>query len=183
MDGGWPCDHLMWQIGAAPGYRKMTRNIAIVEDEAAIRHNYADAFRRQGYTVSGYEDRSQGAGGLCRSPAGSGADRRVAGRRTRGRLRSVPRVATTLRHRADHLPHRKGHRPGCGIGSASGRRRLSDQRHQSRPSAGPGCSAVPTSRRAQGAGVNRPDDRARCAASGQRSSARQLGGSGRGPCP
>jgi len=37
----------------------MTRNIAIVEDEAAIRNNYADAFRRQGYTVSGYEDRSK----------------------------------------------------------------------------------------------------------------------------
>ena len=59
VDAGWPCDHLMWQIGAAPGYRKMTRNIAIVEDEAAIRHNYADAFRRQGYRVSGYGDRAQ----------------------------------------------------------------------------------------------------------------------------
>lgn len=48
----------MWQIGTAPGYRKMTRSIAIVEDEAAIRHNYVDALRRQGYKVSGYKDRS-----------------------------------------------------------------------------------------------------------------------------
>ncbi len=35
----------------------MSRQIAIVEDEDAIRENYADAFRRQGYTVSAYADR------------------------------------------------------------------------------------------------------------------------------
>jgi two-component system OmpR family response regulator len=35
----------------------MSRHIAIVEDEAAIRENYADAFRRQGYRVSGHADR------------------------------------------------------------------------------------------------------------------------------
>lgn len=37
----------------------MKRHIAIVEDEPAIRENYADAFRRQGYRVSGYESRAQ----------------------------------------------------------------------------------------------------------------------------
>ena len=37
----------------------MTRHIAIVEDEAAIRQNYADAFRRQGYRVSAYGGRAQ----------------------------------------------------------------------------------------------------------------------------
>lgn len=37
----------------------MTRHIAIVEDEAAIRQNYADAFRRQGYRVSAYADRAE----------------------------------------------------------------------------------------------------------------------------
>jgi two-component system OmpR family response regulator len=36
----------------------MQRHIAIVEDEAAIRHNYEDALRRYGYHVSGYGDRS-----------------------------------------------------------------------------------------------------------------------------
>ncbi|MBT8048070.1 MAG: proteobacterial dedicated sortase system response regulator [Xanthomonadales bacterium] len=35
----------------------MARHIAIVEDEAAIRHNYEAALRRYGYQVSGYSDR------------------------------------------------------------------------------------------------------------------------------
>ncbi len=35
----------------------MVHHIAIVEDEPAIRENYADAFRRQGYRVSGYAGR------------------------------------------------------------------------------------------------------------------------------
>ncbi len=35
----------------------MQRQIAIVEDEASIRHNYEDALKRYGYHVSGYGDR------------------------------------------------------------------------------------------------------------------------------
>ena len=35
----------------------MSRRIAIVEDEEAIRENYADAFRREGYAVDLYEAR------------------------------------------------------------------------------------------------------------------------------
>ncbi|MDJ0814050.1 MAG: proteobacterial dedicated sortase system response regulator [Woeseiaceae bacterium] len=35
----------------------MARKIAIVEDEAAIRANYADAFQREGYAVDAYEAR------------------------------------------------------------------------------------------------------------------------------
>lgn len=35
----------------------MARHIAIVEDEATIRHNYEDALRRYGYQVSGYGDK------------------------------------------------------------------------------------------------------------------------------
>jgi len=35
----------------------MQRHIAIVEDEATIRHNYEDALRRYGYHVSGYGGR------------------------------------------------------------------------------------------------------------------------------
>ncbi len=35
----------------------MTRRIAIVEDEAAIRYNYEDALRHQGYQVTGYGER------------------------------------------------------------------------------------------------------------------------------
>jgi len=37
----------------------MKRTIAIVEDEPALRENYADAFRRQGYRVVTYPDRPQ----------------------------------------------------------------------------------------------------------------------------
>ena len=35
----------------------MARHIAIVEDEVAIRRNFEDVLRRQGYQVSGYADR------------------------------------------------------------------------------------------------------------------------------
>ena len=37
----------------------MKRLIAIVEDEAAIRDNYAAAFTREGYAVRGYANRAQ----------------------------------------------------------------------------------------------------------------------------
>ena len=35
----------------------MSRRIAIVEDEAAIRENYADVLRKQGYEVQTYSNR------------------------------------------------------------------------------------------------------------------------------
>ncbi len=37
----------------------MKRTIAIVEDEPALRENYADAFRRQGYRVNAFRDRPE----------------------------------------------------------------------------------------------------------------------------
>ena len=39
----------------------MARRIAIVEDDPAIRANYADALRRQGYEVAAYGDPAGGA--------------------------------------------------------------------------------------------------------------------------
>lgn len=48
----------MWQIvtfGEADGF--MSKRIAIVEDEQAIRENYAAAFRREGYAVELFEAR------------------------------------------------------------------------------------------------------------------------------
>lgn len=45
--------------GATPYTSAMRRNIAIVEDEAAIRDNYAAAFAREGYLVRGYPNRAQ----------------------------------------------------------------------------------------------------------------------------
>jgi len=48
----------MWQIVSLPiDFRNMSKRIAIVEDEAAIRENYAAAFRREGYAVELYEAR------------------------------------------------------------------------------------------------------------------------------
>ncbi len=40
----------------------MSRRIAIVEDEAAIRENYADVLRRQGYEVQTYANRHEAMG-------------------------------------------------------------------------------------------------------------------------
>lgn len=45
----------------------MSRSIAIVEDEPAIRDNYADAFRRQGYRVSTFADRASALAGFAAS--------------------------------------------------------------------------------------------------------------------
>jgi two-component system OmpR family response regulator len=42
----------------------MSRRIAIVEDEPAIRENYADALRRQGYEVSTYASRRDALAGM-----------------------------------------------------------------------------------------------------------------------
>ena len=44
----------------------MQRHIAIVEDEATIRHNYEDALRRYGYRVTGYGDKATAMAALTR---------------------------------------------------------------------------------------------------------------------
>ncbi len=44
----------------------MQRHIAIVEDEATIRHNYEDALRRFGYKVTGYGDKTSAMDALTR---------------------------------------------------------------------------------------------------------------------
>jgi two-component system OmpR family response regulator len=44
----------------------MAKTIAIVEDEPAIRENYADLFRRQGYQVDTYPGRSAASSALSR---------------------------------------------------------------------------------------------------------------------
>ena len=43
----------------------IVKTIAIVEDEPAIRENYADLFRRQGFQVRTYDDRASAAAGLA----------------------------------------------------------------------------------------------------------------------
>jgi two-component system OmpR family response regulator len=44
----------------------MQRHIAIVEDEATIRHNYEDALRRFGYRVTGFSDKTSAMAALTR---------------------------------------------------------------------------------------------------------------------
>ena len=44
----------------------MQRHIAIVEDEATIRHNYEDALRRFGYKVTGFADKPSAMAALTR---------------------------------------------------------------------------------------------------------------------
>jgi two-component system OmpR family response regulator len=44
----------------------MQRHIAIVEDEATIRHNYEDALRRYGYRVTGYSDKESAMTAMSR---------------------------------------------------------------------------------------------------------------------
>ena len=56
--GPWQCTDVMWQIVTfeqAPGF--MSKRIAIIEDEQAIRENYAAAFRREGYAVELFDAR------------------------------------------------------------------------------------------------------------------------------
>lgn len=56
--GAWQYTDVMWQIVTfeqAPGF--MSKRIAIVEDEQAIRENYAAAFRREGYAVELFDAR------------------------------------------------------------------------------------------------------------------------------
>jgi len=44
----------------------MQRHIAIVEDEATIRHNYEDALRRYGYQVTGFADKASALAAFSR---------------------------------------------------------------------------------------------------------------------
>lgn len=48
----------MWQIVASKEEINVAKRIAIIEDEAAIRDNYAAAFRREGYTVDAFDARA-----------------------------------------------------------------------------------------------------------------------------
>jgi len=47
----------------------MSKRIAIVEDEAAIRENYADVLRKQGYEVLTYPNRKKSTRSFFHAPA------------------------------------------------------------------------------------------------------------------
>ena len=81
---------------AAYSRRRMSRRIAIVEDEPAIRANYADALRRHGYEVTAYASRAGRARGVPHAAARSRARRHRPGRRRRRRLRADARAARAV---------------------------------------------------------------------------------------
>ena len=67
----------------------MKRLVAIVEDEAAIRDNYAAAFTREGYAVRTYANRAQAMSAFAaRLPDLAVIDISLPGR-ARGRLRGA----------------------------------------------------------------------------------------------
>ncbi|MEJ0046542.1 MAG: hypothetical protein WDN04_10820 [Rhodospirillales bacterium] len=84
----------------------MARRIAIVEDDAAIRANYADAFRKHGYAVAAYGSRKEAVVGAKLARARSRPARHRSRRRARRRLYPVPRIARHVAHAADHFPDR-----------------------------------------------------------------------------
>ena len=84
----------------------MSRRIAIVEDEPAIRGNYADVLRKQGYEVAAYGNRADALAAFrTRLPDLAIIDIGLA-RRDRRRLRAVPRAPRAVADGADHLPLR-----------------------------------------------------------------------------
>jgi two-component system OmpR family response regulator len=92
----------------------MKKVIAIVEDEPAIRDNYAAAFQRHGYAVRTYGERKEAIDAFrARLPDLAVID---------VGLRDEPeggfelcRELLAFRRAADHLPHRARQRARCGI--------------------------------------------------------------------
>jgi len=67
LDGGGDsdCHHQAGQSGADESDKTMIKRIAIVEDAAAIRRNYAEALTRQGYQVQAYANRPEAEQGFA----------------------------------------------------------------------------------------------------------------------
>ena len=135
---------------------KMTRRIAIVEDEPAIRANYADALRKHGYEVSAYATRVDALAAfrtrlpdLALIDIGLG-DEVDGGFALCRELRAMsPTAADPFPHRA-RLGFRRCRRP------APGRRRLP---HQGREPAAPAARASPRSFAAATCCASRPRPR------------------------
>ena len=84
----------------------MKRLIAIVEDEPAIRDNYAAAFTREGYAVRTYGNRAQAmAAFAARLPDLAVIDISLEDE-PEGGFELCRAAARAVRGAADHLPHR-----------------------------------------------------------------------------
>ena len=105
----------------------MSRRIAIVEDEPAIRANYAEALRGTATRCAPTRPQADALAAFRTRLPDLALHRHRPRRRARRRLHAVPRAARAVGGAADHLPvgarlrfrHRRGPAPG--------RRRLPDQ--------------------------------------------------------
>lgn len=59
LRGSLGIDHRVYSLQQSSPGCNMPYQIAIVEDETAIRENYADVFRKQGYKVLGFKNRAE----------------------------------------------------------------------------------------------------------------------------
>ena len=107
-------------------------------------------------------------GGLRRAPAGPRRHRHLARRRTRRRLRAVPRTARAFARTAHHFPDRARQRARRGVGPAPRRRRFPDQGSVARASHRARKRAVPPRRRAAPPGRGKAGDPPRRAHARQR---------------
>ena len=131
-----------WQSGGSAAWRqrafgysrRMARRIAIVEDDAAIRANYAEALTQARLRGRRLRRPARGDGRAAHPAAGPRDHRHRPGRRGRRRLRAVPRAARAVAAAADRVPHRARHRLRRRLRPAPGRRRLP---HQGREPAAP----------------------------------------------
>ena len=98
----------------------MKRLVAIVEDEAAIRDNYAAAFTREGYAVRTYANRAQAlAAFAARLPDLAVIDISLEDE-PEGGFELCRQLRALSAEAADHLPHRARQRDRCGLGVAPG---------------------------------------------------------------
>ena len=123
----------------------MAKRIALVEDEAAIRENYAAAFRREGYAVDAYEARAPALEAFAaRLP-----DLVVIDINLKDDVEGGFELCRELRAQSSDLPiiflTARDSEFDAVSGPATGRRRLPDQGHQ--PTAPDGAGRRPVFRR------------------------------------
>ena len=99
----------------------MKRLVAIVEDEPAIRDNYAAAFTREGYAVRTYGNRKQAMSAFAaRLPDLAVIDISLEDE-PEGGFELCRAAALAVGRAADHFPDCARQRARCGVGTAPGR--------------------------------------------------------------
>ena len=126
----------------------VSRRIAIVEDEPAIRANYADALRRQGYEVADLRRPRRGARRVPHAAARPRADRHRPGRRHRRRLRRCAASCARCRRRCRSSSCRRAIRISTSSRACASAPTTTSPRTRAcrtSPRASPRCSGAATS--------------------------------------